>query len=275
MQQHRYPTFLLFMILTASTYAQDMASAAFSGPEDPIKVHIQTQLHDAWEFSGNIIIGNTSWSGPSEETGMTFHNLETMNEVLAEELDRMKMPEVALAQFSASVNEGQVNIDWTSMITEKKIMAFYVQRSYDGTDWNDIGMFTTKDRTEVLAPYAFVDNHPMQGSNFYRLRQVDEDEQPHYSDVIAVEVMKMGYHVTHIFPTPIVFGANIEVELFRPSTVDIQLYDEAGNGIGTIYSDLTSIGRHQIEINLDQLPRGLYTCEIKVGTSTSKRTLIK
>lgn len=274
MKPHTFFFLLLLLFCSPLLQAQDMASAAESW-KDNIRVNINTQVDNAWGFSGNIILDNTIWNGQFDEPGMTFHNLETMDDILADELDRMMPPEVALASFSASVVNRQVSIDWTSLLTEKEIQAFFVQRSPNGTDWTDIGMFTTENRTKVLAPYSFVDNQPMRGSNFYRLRQVNQQSAAHYSDIIAVEVMEQGYHVTHMYPNPVVFGANIDFELFTPSTVDIQLFDVEEKRIGTIYSDLTSMGHHQIEINLDQLPRGLYTCQIKVGTSISKRTLVK
>jgi hypothetical protein len=264
---------LLSMCSLNSLQAQTFASSQQAA--ENIQVSISTQVQDDWTFSGNIILGKTRLSGLGDEPEIVFHELETLDEDLLQELDKLVSPKVALANFSASVAEQKVQIDWASLLSDAQIKSFFVQRSLNGQSWEDIGMFTTKDRTEVMAPYSFVDNHPVKGSNFYRLRQVSQNEESHFSEVIAVEVLEKAYHVTHIYPNPIIFGADIDFELFEPATLDIRLYDEQGTAIGTIYSDLTSIGHHAIEINLDKLPRGTYLCRIKVGDAVCERVLVK
>ncbi|MEL6591434.1 MAG: T9SS type A sorting domain-containing protein [Bacteroidota bacterium] len=258
------------MILSFGLMAQDMEYASAD-----ISVNISTQVHDTWELSGNVIVNRTVLKGDGTPS-ITVHRLETNNEILAEAIENLAAPAVPLGNFTARYESQQVTIDWTSMLPkENSAQAFYVQRSFDGQKWENIGMLRGAQKENVIKAYSFVDNEPTQGSNFYRLKQVKRSGKEDFSDVIAVEVMEEGYHITYLYPSSVVFGANIDFELFRPSTVDVKLFDAQGELVGTIYSDITSIGNHGLELNLDELPKGSYVCQIRVGESLSQRTIVK
>ncbi|MEM6342421.1 MAG: hypothetical protein AAF927_01025 [Bacteroidota bacterium] len=250
--------------------AQDVSYASAN-----VTVNISTQVTDAWELSGNIIVNKTVMKGDGTPT-ITVHSLEVQDEILAQAVEDLEVPAVPLANFTAQYRDRHVTIDWTSMLPpEDGAKAFFVQRSFDGNNWEDIGMLRGALKENVIKAYSFVDNEPMVGSNFYRLKQIGKESQTDYSDVIAVEVMESGYHITYLYPSSVVFGANIDFELFQPASVDVKLLDSNGSPVGTIYSDLTSIGHHSLELNLDLLPRGVYVCQIKVGNTLSQRTIIK
>ncbi|MFK7921187.1 MAG: hypothetical protein AB8H47_04485 [Bacteroidia bacterium] len=259
----------MFLLVT-STFAQEVEYASTN-----VKVNISTQEYDAWELSGKIIVNRTVLRR-EDSPSITVHSLEVNNEILAEAVENLEIPAVPLAYFTAQFQDQQVNIDWTSMLpAEQGAKAFFVQRSFDGKKWEDIGMLRGALKENVIKAYSFVDNEPILGSNFYRLKQVDKKDKADYSDVIAVEVMQKGYHITYLYPSSVVFGANIDFELFEPAPVDVKLIDDKGQLVGTIYSDMTSIGNHSLELNLDLLPRGTYICQIKVGNTLSQRTITK
>lgn len=260
----------LLLLLSVCLNAQEVEYASAN-----VKVNISTQVNDAWELSGKIIVNRTVLKGDGTPT-ITVHSLEVQDEILAEAIENLAVPAVPLANFTAQYRDRHVSIDWTSMLpADNGAKAFFVQRSYDGDKWEDIGMLRGALKENVIKAYSFVDNEPMLGSNFYRLKQISKGDQADYSDVIAVEVMEKGYHITYLYPSSVVFGANIDFELFQPASVDVKLLDSNGSPVGTIYSDLTSMGHHSLELNLDQLPRGIYVCQIKVGNTLSQRTIVK
>ncbi|MEL7534683.1 MAG: hypothetical protein AAFN10_25470 [Bacteroidota bacterium] len=260
----------LLLLFSLSLNAQEVEYASAN-----VKVNISTQVDDAWELSGKIIVNRTVLKADGSPT-ITVHALEVQDEILAEAIEELEAPAVPLANFTAQYRDRHVSIDWTSMLPpDNGAKAFFVQRSYDGSNWEDIGMLRGALKENVIKAYSFVDNEPLMGSNFYRLKQIGKEDQTDYSDVIAVEVMETGYHITYLYPSSVVFGANIDFELFQPAPVDVKLLDSSGSPVGTIYSDLTSIGHHSLELNLDLLPRGVYVCQIKVGDTLSQRTIIK
>ncbi|MEO0472815.1 MAG: hypothetical protein AAF206_24580 [Bacteroidota bacterium] len=241
----------------------------------PIYISINTQAHDSWEMSGNINVARSAWKAANYGPTVQFVSVEEeFDQLLLEELDHLEIPAVPLGNFSATFHEGKVQVDWISL-AGNRAQAFYIQRSPDGNQWEDIGMTKTANDENVVASCHFLDSAPLAGSNFYRLRQVDKSGKISKSDIIAVEVMESGFHVTHMFPSPVIFGASIDLDLRTPARVNIKLRDTNEAELATIYSDYTSVGRHSVELNLDSLPKGLYVCEIEVGDSVSKRTFVK
>lgn len=277
----KFKSFLFFTLALLSATglsAQPIESATFVSSEteqDPVTININTQLYDSWEISGNIEIGKTVWRSENDEPEVNVFFLdEAFDPAILDELTNLDVPEVPLTRFTASMKDAKVNLDWTSANNEM-VNSFFIQRSIDTENWTDIGMISGDQTDPTFKDYQFTDNSPVIGSNYYRLKQISATNDMAFSNPIAVEAMDQGIHVMHMYPNPLIFGASIDLELFQTTRVKILLKDSKTQTIGTIYSKLTSLGKHSVEINLDNLPRGEYICEIQVGDSISTRNIRK
>ncbi len=61
-----------------------------------------------------------------------------------------------------------------------------VERSADGRQFEEIGRVAGAGTTYEPQDYRFVDERPLRGINYYRLRQVDYDGTTEYHRVVAV-----------------------------------------------------------------------------------------
>ncbi|MEZ4825593.1 MAG: hypothetical protein R3C61_04755 [Bacteroidia bacterium] len=268
----------LCSLLTTSLwllYAPFVFAQVASTPDGAIGVNIETQMSDSWELTGNMTIHRTHWRGDDNNQDMVFQASGlTYDKVLAEAVDNLRIPEVELAGFSIKLEDRQVEIQWSSPVVPQ-ISAFGVERSSDGVNWEKIGVLQVKTKETTLTDFSFTDQSPLFGTSYYRLRQEYKKKKVNFSDVIALENLPAGWHTTYLYPNPLIFGTAIELFLYKPAMVRIVIDDPTGNPIGTVYSRLTSIGSHQVELQMDDLPGGEYICRISVGDQLSLRKIRK
>jgi len=91
---------------------------------------------------------------------------------------------VELTSFTASVNERDVILNWTTA-TELNNQGFEIQRN-SGNDFQVVGFVNGHGTTTETQEYSFTDAVTT-GSYSYRLKQVDFDGTFEYSDVVKVE----------------------------------------------------------------------------------------
>lgn len=269
MKSYHSISLLLFLIPVFALNAQKAEGGTDIG------VIISTSISDSWELTGNMTIQKTTWKGVEDNPDMVFITQENnFDAVLAAEVDRLRTPDVPLASFSADMINEEVIIHWDAPLATLA-GGFTVERSDDANTWQEIGTPVHSPSHSILQSYSFTDKTPLEGTNYYRLRQVTLEAEDAYSDIIAVENLAGAWHVTHLYPNPLIFGASIKLNLYQPDQVRITLSDLEGNAYGTVYSRYTSIGDHEIELDLDKLPKGEYSCRIEVGEMVTYRRIIK
>jgi hypothetical protein len=268
-----------YVILSLSVL---LGQTSRSGPEDlshafaTVNVDIFTQSQDHWDYNGSVEI-TTHLKEGAFRSGTSLPSILSMSDQEATRLmgvlENLPEPEISLVSFTAERTKEQVTLDWSAATSERE-KRFFVQRSIDGEQWEDIGMLQIPAK-ESLEDYAYLDNHPRKGSNYYRLKQESVSGKIGYSDPIAVEILSEGTHITHLFPNPILFGASLSFDLKVISPVEVHLVNQAGETIANVYSKTASAGKHQIDINLDGLESGVYECLIEVNGHVSHRRLVK
>jgi hypothetical protein len=90
---------------------------------------------------------------------------------------------VDLVSFRAQPTGGKVELAWETA-WERNSKEFIVQRSSDLKEFNDIGRINAAGDAQSRNQYSFVDESPLTGVNYYRLRQVDNDGTFEYSKVV-------------------------------------------------------------------------------------------
>jgi hypothetical protein len=105
---------------------------------------------------------------------------------------------VTLVSFNANVVEEKVLLTWTTT-EEKNSDYFDVERSHDARIWASIGSITGKGTVTTFNEYRFEDPHPLPGTSYYRLKQVDTDRSYAYSHMVSVQ--RPGFAVS-VFPNP-------------------------------------------------------------------------
>ncbi|MEM8887555.1 MAG: T9SS type A sorting domain-containing protein [Bacteroidota bacterium] len=79
---------------------------------------------------------------------------------------------VELSHFSVSLQEGNAVLDWTTA-SELNNDYFQVERAGEDRLFLPIGQISGAGNSSSSLDYQFIDENPLEGSNYYRLRQVD------------------------------------------------------------------------------------------------------
>lgn len=165
---------------------------------------------------------------------------------------------IELIRFSASCN-GVVNLEWTTA-SETNNSYFTIQRSLDGTNFNDVTTVVGAGNNNQIINYSAVDFNPYGGTSYYRLKQTDFDGYSDYSSVVAVSCSNQTTSILNAYQDNnnnllVVFNG-LENELYT-----ITLFDARGRQISETSLKSYS-GENRINIPID-VSRGIYFINLK------------
>jgi len=162
---------------------------------------------------------------------------------------------VKLTGFTARNNNDEaVLLNWTTQ-QEQNNRYFIVQRSADGITFDSIGVVTGTN-TAIAHTYAFTDKHPFNGSNYYRLKQVDYDHA--FEHTIVVTAVIRGSEATiQLYPNPTHNLLNCNFTVSRGGLVKIQVANTAGMVVLQQETNY-SAGSHRATVPVQSLQRGTY-----------------
>ena len=109
---------------------------------------------------------------------------------------------IELISFEGKALKNTVELNWT---TASEVNNDYVaiERSDDAINFMEIGRIPGQGDTEEERSYTYVDKAPLQGINYYRLRQVDFNGDVNRHAIIAVEVeLEQVASKMNIYPNP-------------------------------------------------------------------------
>jgi hypothetical protein len=97
---------------------------------------------------------------------------------------------VKLTSFDVALINKNVTVTWTTS-QEKNASHFTIERSADGVEFTDAGIFFTEGNFETARSYSFKDpkSTRAKGILYYRLKMVDLDGKYEYS---KIKLIKLG-----------------------------------------------------------------------------------
>ena len=167
---------------------------------------------------------------------------------------------VDLLSFSGERN-GDVNqLHWTT-VREKNNTGFEIQRSLNGSDYTVLGFVDTRaanGNSSVMLDYEFTDKLPAGATQYYRLRQVDRDNQSQYSNVILIKGKKPAQlSVMGLFPNPATNEVSILITSPARGRVTVRITDINGKIVAQQLADIEA-GSNSLPVNIRQLATGSF-----------------
>jgi hypothetical protein len=92
---------------------------------------------------------------------------------------------INMITFQAVKNNLMTYLFWQTT-SENSLTTFSIQRSPNAQQWEDIGILEAKNEAEGVQSYSLIDNQPLKGTNYYRLRINDQNGNFEYSPVRSV-----------------------------------------------------------------------------------------
>ena len=222
---------------------------------------------------GHNAAGRTIASGYAEKRGFT----PPLAEASGGDGDH-NLP-IQLLEFNAEVNdEGTVDITWATA-SEINNEYFTVERSVDGIDFETVLEREGAGTSNQVIEYAAVDENPLMGSSYYRLKQTDYDGSFEYSDLQVVKVLRaLNFSVR---PNPatdrlqITFGdiSGGGVFVMTPEyKAAIRIYNTAGK---LVYKKKFDGNFYKFNIDVSNFDEGMYLVNLQTDGQVYKTKFLK
>jgi hypothetical protein len=238
------------------------------------------------KYSAFISSDNISWTQVGNQTDLNFGNdpanipnygmsVTSANNLSlsASRFDNFSLDvsnplPIRLLNFSAkSVNHDHVLISWATSM-EHLVDHFEIQKSIDKTGFETIATLKATGESETPRYYSVNDNNPATGNNYYRLKEMDRDNNVFYSPVVSAKFEELqGFD---IYPNPAENYTTIKSA--RSPILTVDLYDAAGKRIQSIQSDGS---RHTLQLNTTELSNGVYIIRVKTALGVYRQKLFK
>ncbi len=185
--------------------------------------------------------------------------------------DALVLP-VELSKFEATKRDNSIVLDWETA-TEVENEGFEIQRSANAQYWESIAFVEGRSYSNGALMYQFVDRNPLQGSNYYRLKQIDYDGQLVFSQIRNVLFNESPDRVDlKIYPNPVSAGSFLNIQVFDDSVESIFLTDLMGK---MILQENSNDFSQQINIP-NNLPKGAYFIIVKTtGNRMMKKIMVQ
>lgn len=172
--------------------------------------------------------------------------------------------------FEATMMDKTIMLQW-STLSELENSHFEIQRKIKDQPFIKIGEVKGNGTTNERKEYQFIDDHPILGDHYYRLKQVDFNGTMDYSPIVHVVNKNAQRDQLDCYPNPTPSGV-VRVNYYsnKNKKTDITIFDLSGKQIETRIASFVE-GENSFTIDLSEENEGVYL--IKVGEEV--RRIIK
>ncbi len=175
-----------------------------------------------------------------------------------------------LVEFKAVAVNKTVAVNWDA-VTEYDLSHYELERSVDGIHYEKIALVFAKNAQR--SAYAYIDQHPFKGINYYRLRVIDKDTRFTYSAVATIKFDdKISAHIV-VAPNPVQNDINVRMTGLDKGTYRIEMVNATGQRFIT---KNVNVSQHlQIETipRLGSIPDGIYLLNIYNSLNERVKTI--
>lgn len=161
---------------------------------------------------------------------------------------------VTWSGFTAEKSGNTALLKW-STAQESNSLKYVVERSNDGIQFSSIGEVNAAGNSSSTSNYAFTDNSPNDGKNYYRIRQVDIDGKASYTDIRSLVFESLLTKIS-ISPNPAKDKILLTIKGKLENT-KVLLLNTAGQVLST-----HMIKNEKTNINLPGLASGVYYLKV-------------
>jgi fibronectin-binding autotransporter adhesin len=178
---------------------------------------------------------------------------------------------ISLSSFTATLFKTHVDVKWTTQ-SEINNDYFNVERSADNISYYSIGIVDGHGTTTQMNNYSFIDNNPLRGISYYRLRQTDFDGTSETFSPVVIN--NRGNGIFTVYPNPsssAVVHLSSDIQLTKAS---VSVQDITGKEVPF---SATPQENGTMDIYIDEYYAsrgGIFIISITSGTERSHQRLV-
>ena len=180
---------------------------------------------------------------------------------------------VTFSSIKAIKQNKSIDVQW-KVSNQTGIEKFEVERSADGKTFSGLGTEEVKGTSGASAFYDRVDNNPLPGNNFYRIKSIDKSGLAEFSSVAIVNFEALSPSLL-VYPNPVT-GNRVHLQMSQvpPGVYRLQLLNSGGKVL--IDKCLTlQPGVNDENLSFSHLPKGIYLIRVtQPDHSTLEKTIV-
>jgi hypothetical protein len=210
---------------------------------------------------GNYLSLNDASSAPVASSSVNTYSISTKpSEGQVYEFAPSTTLPIGLSSFKGE-RIGKIHLLTWKSDSEQNNAGYEIQRSIDGVRFEKISFVPSKaanGNSSSPISYSYEDARPINGSNYYRLKQVNKNQQFAFSGIVMVKADWMGTFVINaVYPNPIDKFVKLVLATSSSGKVDITIADLSGK----VYIATTRnivVGENLCTFEVGNLAKGTY-----------------
>ena len=164
-----------------------------------------------------------------------------------------------------AISNSEVNLTW-SVDGDSETNTYHVQRSFDGINFETIATNDGQNAQNEVATYTITDTAPKAGRSVYRIKQVVETGNYHYSMPQELNIRLAAEQKFNVFPNPA--RGVLTVENVKELETQVQVDFMSFEGKVLHSTSFAEGAFKQEQISLKGLPAGTYFVRVTYSDDT-------
>jgi hypothetical protein len=166
---------------------------------------------------------------------------------------------IKLLDFNATLTRNKnVLLGWRAYVDDEAF-GFEIERSKDQNVWEKIGTVDLN-TSAFTADYSFLDQQPITGKSYYRLKMIEKTGSSRYSNVRLIQIDKLITNLK-IYPNPVKNDVTVSFNSVVNENATLYVRSLAGK-VMMKKTIVLSQGDNRVLFNTDALSNGLYIVEL-------------
>jgi hypothetical protein len=166
---------------------------------------------------------------------------------------------VELISFNGNFTNNSVHLVWTTA-TEIDNHGFEIEK-YFNSSWEKIGFVAGSGNSVTKNTYSFDDKNPVGNKIQYRLKQIDNNGNFKYSDLVEITIIPKTFSIVN-YPNPFNPSTKIRYSIPTASMVNLVVYNVIGEKIDELRNEIQQPGTYELNWSANNHPSGIYFVSI-------------
>ncbi len=176
---------------------------------------------------------------------------------------------VTLLKYAGKQVEDKIYLNWVTT-SEVNNDYFIIEKSSDDLNYKYLAKLTGKGNNNVISQYSYIDESPLSGLNYYRLKQYDYNQKEYILGYVSIDFSETV--IEKIYPNPFTNELIVESsDILDKSSTSIKIINLLGVELTANYQFDGRI----IKIDANTLSKGIYYLHLLCGDSVEIRKIIK
>lgn len=172
-------------------------------------------------------------------------------------------------EYFTGIRQGTANLLNWKVACNSSAVTFNLERSADSRNFTGIYALTASD-IRCLQPFNYMDQSPLSGINYYRIKMKDAEGKITYSSIVALLNKPKGFEIINLSPSVVSDGkAILNISSAQTQAVNIVVTGSTGNILDQ-FSHVLIAGSTQIPMDFSVLAAGSYVVSVYTADREKK-----